>query len=59
MKTLQDEKGERKIVFLSQKDKDVLIYMYSDAWITPEIKRFKNSLLERVQAESMNKDSDS
>jgi hypothetical protein len=59
MKTLQDEKGERKIVFLSQKDKEVLIYMYSDAWITPEIKRFKNSLLERVQAETMNKDSDS
>jgi len=59
MKTLQDENGVRKIVFLSQKDKDVLIYMYSDAWITPELKRFKNSLLERVQSDAMNKDSDS
>lgn len=59
MKTLQDESGKRKIVFLSQEDKDFLIYMYSDAWITPEIKRFKDSLLERVQLDSMDKDSDS
>lgn len=50
MRTLRDETGERKIVFLSQEDKEILIYMNSDIWITPEIKRFKNSLLERVQA---------
>jgi hypothetical protein len=48
MNTLQDESGRRKIVFLSQEDKEVLIYMYSDAWITPELKRFKNDLLEKL-----------
>jgi hypothetical protein len=48
MKTLQDESGKRKIVFLSQEDKDYLIYMSSDVWITPELKRFKNSLLEKL-----------
>ena len=48
MNTLQDESGKRKIVFLSQADKDVLIYMYSDVWITPELKRFKNDLLEKL-----------
>jgi len=48
MKVLQDESGMRKIVFLSQEDKNILIYMSSDAWITPELKRFKNSLLEKL-----------
>jgi len=48
MNTLQDESGKRKIVFLSQEDKDYLIYMSSDVWITPELKRFKNSLLEKL-----------
>ena len=48
MKTLLDETGKRKIVFLSQEDKDILIYMSSDVWITPELKRFKNSLLEKL-----------
>ena len=48
MTTMQDVSGKRKIVFLSQEDKEVLIYMYSDVWITPELKRFKNDLLERL-----------
>ena len=48
MNTLQNESGKRKIVFLSQEDKEYLIYMSSDVWITPELKRFKNSLLEKL-----------
>ena len=48
MRTLQDENGKRKIVFLSQDDLEFLIYMSSDVWITPEVKRFKNDLLERL-----------
>jgi len=41
--------GKREIVFLSQADKEILIYMNTDVWITPELKRFKNDLLERVR----------
>ena len=48
MRTSKDEAGRREIVFLSQDDKDFLIYMSSDVWITPEVKRFKNDLLEKV-----------
>jgi hypothetical protein len=59
MRSLQDETGERKIVFLSQDDKDGLIYMNSDIWITPELKRFKNELLDSVQLRTLNTDTDS
>ena len=59
MKNLQDETGKRKIVFLTQSDKDYLIYMCTDAWITPEVKRFKNELLDRVREESIKTKSDS
>ena len=52
MGTLVDETGKRKIVFLSQTDKDFLIYMSSDVWVTPELKRFKNDLLERAGKKS-------
>lgn len=48
MRVMQDERGRGEIVFLSQSDKDFLIYMNTDIWITPELKRFKNELLERV-----------
>ncbi len=48
MRGMQDETGKRKIVFLSQKDKEFLIYMNTDIWITPELKRFNNELLERI-----------
>ena len=57
MNTLQDETGRRKIVFLSQDDKEFLIYMYSDVWITPELKRFKNNLLEKAQVKGYKTDS--
>ncbi len=59
MRSLKDENGKRKLVFLSQSDKDFLIYMSTDAWITPELKRFKNELLDRVQEESLKTNSDS
>ena len=59
MRTLQDETGKREIVFLTQTDKDFLIYMSSDIWITPELKRFKNDLLERAGEKSLKKNSDS
>lgn len=53
MRNLRDETGKKKLVFLTQIDKDFLIYMSTDAWITPEVKRFKNDLLERVREESL------
>jgi hypothetical protein len=59
MRNLQDEPGKRKLVFLTQSDKDFLIYMSTDAWITPEVKRFKNELLDRVREESLKTNSDS
>ena len=49
MKTLQNETGKKNLVFLSRDDLDFLIYMTSDVWITPEIKRFKNEILERAR----------
>ena len=48
MRLIHDELGRSEIVFLSQSDKDFLIYMNTDIWITPELKRFKNDLLERA-----------
>ena len=59
MRNLQDETGKRKLVFLNQSDKDFLIYMSTDAWITPELKRFKNDLLDRVREESLRANPDS
>jgi hypothetical protein len=59
MRNLRDETGKRKLVFLTQSDKDFLIYMSTDAWITPEVKRFKNELLDRVREESLKTNSDS
>ena len=49
MKNLQNEAGNRGLVFLSRDDLDFLIYMTSDVWITPEVKRFKNEILERAK----------
>ncbi len=59
MRNLRDEHGKKKLVFLTQSDKDFLIYMSTDAWITPEVKRFKNELLDRVREESLKTNSDS
>jgi len=58
MRPLQDKSGTRKIVFLSQTDKDILIYMSSDIWITPEVKRFKNDLLERAGEKNLRTDTE-
>jgi hypothetical protein len=49
MRTLQDKNGHRKITFLSREDLEILIYMGSDVWITPELKRFKNEILEKLR----------
>jgi hypothetical protein len=59
MRNLRDESGKKKLIFLTQSDKDFLIYMSTDAWITPEVKRFKNELLDRVREESLKTNSDS
>ena len=59
MRNLRDEPGKKKLVFLTQSDKDFLIYMSTDAWITPEVKRFKNELLDRVREERLKTNSDS
>lgn len=59
MRPLQDETGKRRLAFLSQADKEFLIYMTSDIWITPEIKQFKNDLLERAKLEDYKTDSES
>ena len=55
MRTLKDKSGKKKIVFLTQVDMDYLIYMNSDAWITPELKRFKRDLLKRAGEKSIDK----
>ena len=46
MKTRINSQGKKEIIFLSRNDLDMLIYMTNDVWITPEIKRFKNEILE-------------
>jgi|GEM_PF-1302586 len=58
MRTILSESGKRKIVFLSHADKEILIYMNTDVWITPELKRFKNDLLERVRAKDLKSNSE-
>ena len=58
MITLKDKSGKKEIVFLTQADKDYLIYMYSDVWITPELKRFKRDLLKRAGEKSIEKNPD-
>ena len=59
MKTLQDASGQRKMIFLSREDLEILIYMSSDVWITPEVKRFKNDLLEKALVKNSKADSGS
>ena len=48
MKTFTNYQGIEEIRFLTQSDLDILIYMNTDIWITPEIKRFKNEILNRL-----------
>lgn len=47
MRTRQNKYGKKEIVFLSVTDMEILIYLTSDIWITPELKRFKNEILNR------------
>lgn len=38
-----------KLLPLSQEDLDILIYTTSDIWITPELRRFKNGILDGLE----------
>lgn len=49
MRTTINASGREEIVFLSQTDKEILIYLNTDVWITPELKRFKKGILERLE----------
>ncbi len=59
MTDLKDESGKGEIVFLTQDDKELLIYTSSDVWITPELRRFKKDLLRRAGICSINSNPDS
>ena len=48
MKTSMHSQGNREIIMLSRTDLEILIYMTSDVWITPDVKRFKKEILERA-----------
>lgn len=50
MRIRKNENGENEVVFLSREDKEYLIYLTSDIWITPESKRFKNEILEKIKS---------
>lgn len=49
MRTTVNKCGREEIMFLSETDKEILIYMTSDVWITPELKRFKSQILGKVE----------
>jgi hypothetical protein len=55
MRTNSASSEKREMVFLSQTDLEVLIYMCTDAWITPDLKKFKNEILEKVEKENPRK----
>ena len=38
-----------ELVSLSQEDLEILIYIMSDVWITPELRRFKNEILDGLE----------
>ena len=48
MITTMSSTGEKRMIFLARTDMDILIYMTSDVWITPEIKRLKKEILKRA-----------
>ncbi len=54
MRTTVNKCGREEIMFLSQTDKEILIYMNTDVWITPELKRFKKGILERLAENDLN-----
>jgi hypothetical protein len=49
MRTIPNKQGRQEIAFLSRTDLELLIYTTSDIWITPELKRFKREILEKVR----------
>ena len=48
MKTSENNQKREDLKPLSRDEMDILIYMTSDVWITPEIVNFKNDLIERA-----------
>lgn len=49
MKITEEENGKDGLTFLSLEDKEFLIYMTSDIWVTPESNRFKREILEKAK----------
>jgi len=54
MKNNIEKTGKIKLVSLSQEDLEILIYMMSDIWITPELKRFKSEIIDGLNAKDYN-----
>ena len=48
MKRFKSKAVKEEFKFLSKSDMEFLIYMNTDIWITPELKRFKRDLLKRA-----------
>ncbi len=48
MKMTENKRFGRGLKPLSREEMNFLIYMTSDIWITPEIRRFKNDLIDRA-----------
>jgi hypothetical protein len=49
MRSNDKKNGKIELVPLSQEDLEILIFMMSDIWITPELKRFKNKILDGLE----------
>ena len=52
MKCSIDEFASNGIRLLSRTDLEILIYMTGDIWITPEVKRFKNGIMEKMEGKN-------
>lgn len=55
MRTTMHSNGKREIMMLSRTDLEILIYMTSDVWTTPDLKRFKKEILKRAGASGTGK----
>ena len=49
MRSKYERDGKTELVLLSQEDLEILIYMMSDIWITPDLRRFKNEILDGLE----------
>jgi len=49
MRSKSERDGKTELVLLSQEDLEILIYMMSDIWITPDLRRFKNEILDGLE----------